>query len=106
MRTQLGDHIAQRGSLNAENRLRFDFSHSKSMTQSELREVELEVNNLIRQNSTVETRIMTPDDARKLGAQALFGEKYGDEVRVVSMGIKKDSGKGLTGNTYSLELCG
>ena len=106
LRTQLGDHIAQRGSLNAENRLRFDFSHSKSMTQSELREVELEVNNLIRQNSTVETRIMTPDDARKLGAQALFGEKYGDEVRVVSMGIKKDSGKGLTGNTYSLELCG
>ena len=106
LRTQLGDHIAQRGSLNAENRLRFDFSHSKSMTQSELREVELEVNNMIRQNSTVETRIMTPDDARKLGAQALFGEKYGDEVRVVSMGIKKDSGKGLTGNTYSLELCG
>ena len=106
LRTQLGDHIAQRGSLNAENRLRFDFSHSKSMTQSELREVELEVNNLIRQNSSVETRIMTPDDARKLGAQALFGEKYGDEVRVVSMGIKKDSGKGLTGNTYSLELCG
>ena len=106
LRTQLGDHIAQRGSLNAENRLRFDFSHSKSMTQSELRKVELEVNNLIRQNSTVETRIMTPDDARKLGAQALFGEKYGDEVRVVSMGIKKDSGKGLTGNTYSLELCG
>ena len=106
LRTQLGDHIAQRGSLNAENRLRFDFSHSKSMTQSELREVELEVNNLIRQNSAVETRIMTPDDARKLGAQALFGEKYGDEVRVVSMGIKKDSGKGLTGNTYSLELCG
>ena len=106
LRTQLGDHIAQRGSLNAENRLRFDFSHSKSMTQSELSEVELEVNNLIRQNSTVETRIMTPDDARKLGAQALFGEKYGDEVRVVSMGIKKDSGKGLTGNTYSLELCG
>ena len=106
LRTQLGDHIAQRGSLNAENRLRFDFSHSKSMTQSELREVELEVNNLIRQNSTVETRIMTPDDARKLGAQALFGEKYGDEVRVVSMGIKKGSGKGLTGNTYSLELCG
>lgn len=106
LRTQLGDHIAQRGSLNAENRLRFDFSHSKSMTQNELREVELEVNNLIRQNSTVETRIMTPDDARKLGAQALFGEKYGDEVRVVSMGIKKDSGKGLTGNTYSLELCG
>jgi len=106
LRTQLGDHIAQRGSLNAENRLRFDFSHSKSMTQSELRKVELEVNNLIRQNSSVETRIMTPDDARKLGAQALFGEKYGDEVRVVSMGIKKDSGKGLTGNTYSLELCG
>ena len=106
LRSKLGQHIAQRGSLNAENRLRFDFSHSKSMTQSELRDVELEVNNLIRQNSSVETRIMTPEDARELGAQALFGEKYGDEVRVVSMGNKKGSGKGLAGNTYSLELCG
>ena len=106
LRSKLGQHIAQRGSLNAENRLRFDFSHSKSMTQSELRNVELEVNNLIRQNSSVETRIMTPEDARELGAQALFGEKYGDEVRVVSMGNKKGSGKGLAGNTYSLELCG
>lgn len=76
------------------------------MTSEELSDVEIEVNSLIRQNSSVETRIMTPDDARGLGAQALFGEKYGDEVRVVSMGNKKDSGKGLTGNTYSLELCG
>jgi|TARA_B110000971_G_scaffold167543_1_gene171758 alanyl-tRNA synthetase len=106
LRSKLGEHIAQRGSLNAEDRLRFDFSHSKSMTSEELSDVEIEVNSLIRQNSSVETRIMTPDDARGLGAQALFGEKYGDEVRVVSMGNKKDSGKGLTGNTYSLELCG
>jgi alanyl-tRNA synthetase len=64
------------------------------------------VNALIRQNSPVDTRIMTPDDARALGAQALFGEKYGDEVRVVSMGTRKGSGKGSAGDTYSLELCG
>jgi alanyl-tRNA synthetase len=64
------------------------------------------VNEFIRQNSAVETRIMTPDDARALGAQALFGEKYGDEVRVVSMGSLADSGKGADGVTYSLELCG
>ena len=71
-----------------------------------VREVEEEVNAFIRQNSAVETRIMTPDDARALGAQALFGEKYGDEVRVVSMGGLEGSGKGADGNTYSLELCG
>ena len=81
----LGDHVAQRGSLNAADRLRFDFSHSKAMSTDELRQVEAEVNEFIRQNTRVETRIMTPDDARALGAQALFGEKYGDEVRVVSM---------------------
>jgi alanyl-tRNA synthetase len=72
---------------------------------AELRRVEDEVNAFIRQNSAVETRIMTPDAARALGAQALFGEKYGDEVRVVSMG-RADSGKGLDGKTYSIELCG
>ena len=68
--------------------------------------VEAQVNSYIRQNTAVETRIMTPDDARALGAQALFGEKYGDEVRVVSMGRQDGSGKGTDQNTYSLELCG
>jgi len=106
LREALGDHVAQRGSLNAADRLRFDFSHSKAMTENEIANVEAEVNLYIRQNSKVETRIMTPDDARDLGAQALFGEKYGDEVRVVSMGMQDGSNKGLDKNTYSLELCG
>ena len=106
LRRALGDHVAQKGSLNAADRLRFDFSHSKGLTAEELAQVEAEVNAYIRQNSSVETRIMTPDDARALGAQALFGEKYGDEVRVVSMGHLGGSGKGSDGNTYSLELCG
>ncbi|WP_416882089.1 alanine--tRNA ligase [Marivita sp.] len=106
LRRALGDHVAQRGSLNAPDRLRFDFSHGKALTQDELRQVEAEVNAYIRQNAPVETRIMTPDDARAIGAQALFGEKYGDEVRVVSMGTQTGSGKGADGNTYSLELCG
>jgi alanyl-tRNA synthetase len=106
LRRALGDHVAQKGSLNAEDRLRFDFSHSKGLSGAELATVEAEVNEFIRQNSPVETRIMTPDDARALGAQALFGEKYGDEVRVVSMGRLNGSGKGADGATYSLELCG
>ncbi|MFV0303128.1 MAG: alanine--tRNA ligase, partial [Paracoccus sp. (in: a-proteobacteria)] len=106
LRRALGDHVAQRGSLNAHDRLRFDFSHNKAMTPGELAQVETEVNDYIRQNSPVETRIMTPDDARAIGAQALFGEKYGDEVRVVSMGRRPDSGKGADRQTYSLELCG
>ncbi|WP_415182647.1 alanine--tRNA ligase [Phaeovulum sp.] len=106
LRRALGDHVAQKGSLNAEDRLRFDFSHSKGLTADELAAVEAEVNDYIRQNTSVETRIMTPDDARALGAQALFGEKYGDEVRVVSMGRQLGSGKGANGATYSLELCG
>jgi alanyl-tRNA synthetase len=106
LRRALGDHVAQRGSLNASDRLRFDFSHSKAMSDAELTRVEEEVNAFIRQNTRVETRIMTPDDARALGAQALFGEKYGDEVRVVSMGTFDGSGKGVGKNTYSLELCG
>ncbi|MBL4749658.1 MAG: alanine--tRNA ligase, partial [Amylibacter sp.] len=106
LREVLGDHVAQRGSLNAADRLRFDFSHQKAMTDVELAQVETDVNAYIRQNSRVETRIMTPDEARDLGAQALFGEKYGDEVRVVSMGTLDGSGKGLDQNTYSLELCG
>ncbi len=106
LRGALGDHVAQRGSLNAADRLRFDFSHGKAMSVDELARVEREVNDYVRQNTPVETRIMTPDDARAIGAQALFGEKYGDEVRVVSMGRKDGSGKGTGGATYSLELCG
>jgi alanyl-tRNA synthetase len=106
LRRALGDHVAQRGSLNAPDRLRFDFSHAKALSAEELARVEREVNDFIRQNAPVETRIMTPDDARALGAQALFGEKYGDEVRVVSMGQLDGSGKGTDGRTYSLELCG
>jgi alanyl-tRNA synthetase len=106
LRETLGTHVAQRGSLNAADRLRFDFSHSKAMTDIELAKVEADVNDYIRQNTRVETRIMTPDEARDLGAQALFGEKYGDEVRVVSMGTLDGSGKGMDQNTYSLELCG
>ena len=106
LRATLGDHVAQRGSLNAEDRLRFDFSHTGALSLDELGRVEQDVNAYIRQNAPVETRIMTPDDARDLGAQALFGEKYGDEVRVVSMGRKDGSGKGADGTTYSIELCG
>jgi alanyl-tRNA synthetase len=99
LRGHLGDHVAQRGSLNDETRLRFDFSHSKGMSAEEIKDVEQEVNAYIRQNSAVTTRLMTPDEAREQGAQALFGEKYGDEVRVVSMGTRGDK-------AYSMELCG
>ncbi len=106
LRETLGGHVAQRGSLNAPDRLRFDFSHAKALSPEELARVEADVNAYIRQNGPVETRIMTPAEARGLGAQALFGEKYGDEVRVVSMGRREKSGKGRDGNTYSLELCG
>ena len=106
LRGHLGEHVAQRGSLNAADRLRFDFSHAKALTAQELQLVETEVNAYIQQNKAVTTRIMTPDDARDIGAQALFGEKYGDEVRVVSMGQAEESGKGMDKTTYSLELCG
>jgi alanyl-tRNA synthetase len=106
LRGALGVHVAQRGSLNAPDRLRFDFSHGAALSPAEVAQVEAEVNALIRQNAAVDTRLMTPDDARAIGAQALFGEKYGDEVRVVSMGTAEGSGKGVDGRTYSLELCG
>jgi alanyl-tRNA synthetase len=106
LRRHLGDHVAQRGSLNAADRLRFDFSHGKPVSAEEQRAIEAEVNAFIRQNTPVQTRIMTPDDARALGAQALFGEKYGDEVRVVAMGHLPGANKGTDGATYSLELCG
>ncbi|SMR72065.1 alanyl-tRNA synthetase [Aliiroseovarius halocynthiae] len=105
LRNELGEHVAQRGSLNAPDRLRFDFSHNKAVSAQELGNIAREVNTYIRQNTPVETRIMTPDDARDIGAQALFGEKYGDEVRVVSMGHAA-TGKGAGGETYSIELCG
>ncbi|MEX0969199.1 MAG: alanine--tRNA ligase [Paracoccaceae bacterium] len=106
LRTVLGDHVAQRGSLNDDQRLRFDFSHAKAMEADELARVEFEVNDYIRQNAPVDTRVMTPDEAEALGARALFGEKYGDEVRVVSMGKKAGSNLGVARDTYSLELCG
>ena len=106
LRLTLGDHVAQRGSLVAPDRLRFDFSHNKAMTREQIAAVEQMVNAYVRQNSAVETRIMTPDEAQELGARALFGEKYGDEVRVVSMGRAAGSGMGAGGDTYSLELCG
>lgn len=106
LRQELGAHVAQKGSLNAPDRLRFDFSHNAALSRENLAAIEAEINAFIRQNTPVETRIMTPDDARAIGAQALFGEKYGDEVRVVSMGTRLGSGKGTSGQTYSLELCG
>lgn len=106
LRNALGDHVAQKGSLNTDERLRFDFSHNTALSLEEMAKVERDVNSYIRQNTPVETRIMSPDEARDLGAQALFGEKYGDEVRVVSMGRLKNSGKGTNGDVYSLELCG
>ncbi|MEM8572314.1 MAG: alanine--tRNA ligase [Pseudomonadota bacterium] len=106
LRQSLGEHVAQRGSMVADDRLRFDFTHAKAMTPDELAAVEADVNAYVRQDTPVETRIMTPDAAQDLGARALFGEKYGDEVRVVSMGKQAGSGIGAKGDTYSLELCG
>ena len=100
LRQRLGTHVAQKGSLVAPERLRFDVSHPNAMSPSELSDAEAAVNAKIRQNGAVTTRLMTPDDAIAMGAMALFGEKYGDEVRVVSMGIEDD------GKTYSIELCG
>src|SRR4029079_18990229 len=95
------DHVAQKGSLVAPDRLRFDFSHPKPMTPEEIERVEDMANDSVLQNAPVTTRLMALDDARASGARALFGEKYGDEVRVVAMGDG-------TGNTlgWSVELCG
>ncbi len=106
LRNNLGQHIEQRGSLNSNDRLRFDFSHDAPLSSIELKNIQNEVNNLIRENSKVETNILDLDQAKKLGARALFGEKYDDDVRVVSMGAEKNSGRGLAGNSYSVELCG
>lgn len=99
LRRRLGDHVTQKGSLVAPDRLRFDISHPKGVNDNEMADVEDEVNRIIRQNAEVSTRLMTPDEAIEAGAMALFGEKYGDEVRVVSMGELDDA-------NYSTELCG
>ncbi|WP_095013226.1 alanine--tRNA ligase [Tsuneonella mangrovi] len=101
LRNRLGDHVTQKGSLVAEDRLRFDFSHPKALSDEDIAAVEAEVNAEIRHNDTVLTRLMSPDDAIAAGAMALFGEKYGDEVRVLSMGHAGSDGK-----SYSIELCG
>ena len=101
MRRKLGDHVMQKGSLNAADRLRFDVSQPRPVTSDELAWIEAEVNARIRENSEVTTRLMTPDAAVAEGAMALFGEKYGDEVRVVAMG----AGEGNK-PAWSIELCG
>jgi alanyl-tRNA synthetase len=102
LRRRLGAHVTQKGSLVAPDRLRFDFSHSKAMSPEDIAVVEREVNDRVRDNEAVETRLMTPQAAIEAGAMALFGEKYGDEVRVVSMGGKPAN----ENKTFSTELCG
>ncbi|WP_315756581.1 MULTISPECIES: alanine--tRNA ligase [unclassified Bradyrhizobium] len=105
LRQVLGDHIAQRGSLVSPDRLRFDFVHPKPITPEELARVEDIANDVVLENAEVTTRLMGLDDAREAGARALFGEKYGDEVRVVSMGnVAREQGSNAMG--WSVELCG
>jgi alanyl-tRNA synthetase len=99
LRGQLGTHVTQKGSLVAPDYFRFDFSHPKALSRQEIDMIEAEVNAQIRSNEAVTTRLMTPDEAISAGAMALFGEKYGDEVRVLSMGREG-------GTDYSVELCG
>jgi alanyl-tRNA synthetase len=99
LRHRLGTHVTQKGSLVAPDYFRFDFSHPKAMTREEIEQVEADVNVQIRSNEPVTTRLMTPDEAIAAGAMALFGEKYGDEVRVLSMGRTEEA-------DYSVELCG
>ncbi|WP_379546338.1 alanine--tRNA ligase [Qipengyuania sp. DSG2-2] len=101
LRNRLGGHVTQKGSLVAEDRLRFDFSHPEPLSDADIAAIEADVNAEIRANERVTTRLMTPDDAVEAGALALFGEKYGDEVRVLSMGRA-----GGDGRNYSVELCG
>jgi len=100
LRNRLGGHVTQKGSLVAPDRLRFDFSHPKALTADEIAQIEADVNAEIRANEPVVTRLMTPDEAVASGALALFGEKYGDEVRVLSMGREEDL------RYFSVELCG
>ncbi len=104
LREVLGTHVVQKGSMVAPERLRFDFSHPKPIDMAELFDVEQRANRIIVQNAPVETRLMAVDDAIASGAMALFGEKYGDEVRVVSMGVADEGEK--AGKTFSIELCG
>ena len=106
LRRTLGAHVTQKGSLVGPEHMRFDFSHPKPMTAEEIAAVERDVNARIRANGEVRTRLMTPDEAVKAGALALFGEKYGDEVRVVSMGRDDGADGGAGGRFFSTELCG
>jgi alanyl-tRNA synthetase len=99
LRHRLGTHVTQKGSLVAPDRLRFDFSHPSALTAEDIAVIEAEVNAQVRSNQPVTTRLMTPDEAIAAGAMALFGEKYGDEVRVLSMGRADEL-------DYSVELCG
>ncbi|MDO6414794.1 alanine--tRNA ligase [Sphingomonas sp. BIUV-7] len=103
LRHRLGGHVTQKGSLVAPDRLRFDFSHQKALSPEDISVVEAEVNRHIRENDVVATRLMTPDEAIAAGAMALFGEKYGDEVRVLSMGKHVHEGDPAS---WSVELCG
>ncbi len=103
LRQVLGDHVAQKGSLVSPDRLRFDISHPKPISASELEQVEDIANDIVLQNAPVTTRLMAVDDAIASGARALFGEKYGDEVRVVAMG---DTAPGANAMGWSVELCG
>ena len=102
LRRALGDHVTQKGSLVAPDRLRFDISHPGAVAPDALDDIEAEVNRLIRENAPLVTRLMSPEEAVDAGALALFGEKYGDEVRVVSMGDDADGSEA----PYSVELCG
>jgi alanyl-tRNA synthetase len=105
LRHRLGEHVTQKGSLVAPDRLRFDFSHPRPLAATDLTAIEAEVNDRIRANSEVRTRLLTPEKAVEEGALALFGEKYGDEVRVVAMGAGDDEADGEE-RPYSVELCG
>ena len=102
LRNRLGGHVTQKGSMVAPDRMRFDFSHPTGLSSEDIAVVEAEVNAEIRANDPVTTRLMSPEDAIEAGAMALFGEKYGEEVRVLAMGSKRaDAAK-----AYSVELCG
>ncbi|MDX1716388.1 MAG: alanine--tRNA ligase [Anderseniella sp.] len=106
LRQVLGNHVVQKGSLVEPGRLRFDFAHPKAMSDDELEQVERIANTVVMQNDPVSTRLMSVDEAIEAGAMALFGEKYGDEVRVVSMGVQPGGTAGGNKQTYSMELCG